>query len=379
MPKQGDRLSGKYRLLRPLGEGAMGQVWEAEHLFTGQRVAIKLLHRDLLHDEIQRQRFIREARACVRIAHPNIVRVFDLDLDDDGLQPYIVQELLHGQTLADLLDRTPGGHLDPVSVVRLLVPLMGALVGAHRLGVVHRDIKPANIFLCITSDGMVPKLIDFGIAKIRPEGGEAALTTGGMLLGSPAYMSPEQAAGEGAVDAQSDVWAMGVVMYEALTGQLPFQGETPQWALLQVLSEPVPPIETLGVAVPADLAAVVHRALERDRGHRFASMQRLVEAVLETSVWSSDAPLPSYESTEEELEVPTQIDARSKAPDGVDEEALTVMLPGRSDDAATTVRAPSARGDRRGKGLDASPRWVIWIGVVGLLVLGAALGRWMGS
>jgi len=379
MPKQEDKLSGKYRLLRLLGEGSMGQVWEGEHLFTGQRVAIKLLNSALLHDAMLRQRFIREARTCVRIAHPNIVRVFDLDLDDDGLQPYIVQELLHGETLADLLDRTPGGRLPPAYVLRLLVPLMGALVGAHRLGVVHRDIKPANIFLCATADGMVPKLIDFGIAKMRPEGGETQLTTGGMLLGSPAYMSPEQAAGDGAVDAQSDVWAMGIVMYEALTGQLPFRDASPQRVLLQVLREAAPRIETTGVSIPADLAAVVHRALERDRGRRFASMQRLVEAVLETSVWSPEAPMPSYDSTEQELEIPTSIYVRPEVPTRVDDEALTLVLPDRGEAYAKTLMVRSAPKTESRGWLAGSPTWVIWVGVLGLVVFGAVLGRWMGT
>ncbi len=271
MAAAGDVLRGKYRLLRGIGEGGMGQVFEAEHLHTGAHVAIKLLHADMLDHGTARRRFLREARASARVGHRNIVEVYDLDMDDSGAVPFIVQELLTGRTLAAALAALPEGRMSPHAALTTLVPLMGALVGAHRRGVVHRDLKPANIFLCEGADGAVtPKLIDFGIAKELAAGEATSLTATGAVLGSPEYMSPEQVAGDTTVDAQTDVWAMGVVLYEALTGRPPFHGDSPTGTMVKVLHAPVPPITSWGVELGADLAAAVHRALERDRSARHA-------------------------------------------------------------------------------------------------------------
>ena len=367
----GDVLRGKYRLLREIAAGGMGRVFEAEHLFTGQRVAIKVLHATLLDDVTQRHRFLREARACVRIAHPNIVQVFDLDMDDSGACPFIVQEFLHGETLAQALDRIPSHQIEPGALLRLVVPLMGALVGAHRRGVVHRDLKPANLFLCATPTGTVPKLLDFGVAKVRTDGSETVLTATGLLIGTPEYMSPEQVAGESTVDAQTDVWAMGVVLYEALTGRLPFEGASAQTLMVQVLHGSVVPVDTRGAWVPPDLAAVVHRALTRDRARRYPTMQRMLEALLETSAWTTDAAPPEFNTTVRDLEA-----SAPPAGTAIEPPVRTLALdpPRRSPgDSPPAPPSPHVRA-----ATVSVPWWALALGALLLVTLALLVGRALG-
>ncbi len=271
-------VGGKFALLRRIGEGGVGVVFEAEDTWIGRRVALKVLHSHLSHSADVLARFRREARAAAMTLHPNIVSVFEVGQWRDG-SPYIVQELLDGETLRDRLLRD--GRLPPSEVMEILVPIMGALAVAHRAGIIHRDIKPENIFLTrSTLDGstaVLPKLIDFGVAKIASS---ENTTLTGSLLGTPMYMSPEQASGDGPPDHRTDVWAIGAVMYELLSDHCPFEGGSAAVVLAKILTEPLKPLTKWVRDVPPELAAVVHRALERDPALRFASMEELLHALL---------------------------------------------------------------------------------------------------
>jgi len=266
----GSVIANKYRLDSLLGEGGMGSIWRAFNLQLELPVAIKLLRTDLDAAELG-QRLRVEARAVAKLVHPSIVRVFDVGETDWG-GPFIVMELLEGESLAHVLDRGP---LPAAEALRLLLPIADALALAHSRGVIHRDLKPENIFLACHGDALEPKLLDFGIAKvIRVEAaGERAVTQVGTLLGSPDYMSPEQAYGRSDIDERTDVWSFCVVLYEALTGRLPFQGESCSSLLRSVVRDEPASLETFGVE--AELAALVARGLMKNREQRPSSIFEL--------------------------------------------------------------------------------------------------------
>jgi serine/threonine protein kinase len=270
-------LGGRYRLLRLLGAGGMGRVYEAENLRTGRHVAVKVLDASRSADSAQVARFLQEARSAARLVHPNVVDVIDLDRDGELL--FIVQELLHGEDLQSLLDAR--GTLSPDEAVAIALPALRGLSHAHEMGVVHRDIKPSNLFLAREADGaVVPKIIDFGISKIT-HGDDAAmvLTTTGEVFGTPAYMSPEQLRGARNVDARADVWAFGVLLYECLAGALPVQSENYNVLVHEVLSGRRRPLHEAAPEVPAPIADVVMRALSMDPADRFANAGALLEAL----------------------------------------------------------------------------------------------------
>ncbi len=265
----------------------MGAVYEAEHTEIGTRIAIKVLRSEHVLNPNVVRRFQQEARSTAKIGHPNIVAVLDLDRDSDGTL-FMVQELLSGMDLATHL-RT-NGALSPTLAVRLCVPVCSALAAAHERGVLHRDLKPANIFLARAPGGAVtPKVIDFGVAKVL-EGTYAGQTTDGTIMGTLAYMSPEQLLGDPGIDGRTDVWAMGVVLYELLSGVLPFAAPTEMniAALAQfatrVNSEAPPPIESIVTALPSELSGIVRRALALRREDRFATMTDLHDALAGCSV-----------------------------------------------------------------------------------------------
>jgi serine/threonine protein kinase len=334
-------VGGKFALLRRIGEGGVGVVFEAEDTWIGRRVALKVLHSHLADHADILARFKREARAMASTHHPNIVGVFEVGMWRDG-SPYIVQELLDGDTLRALVDRKR--RLLPAEAIEILVPIMGALAAAHRAGIVHRDVKPENIFLARTPEGeTVPKLIDFGVAKI-PSSERTTLT--GALIGTPAYMAPEQAGGEVQADARCDVWGVGAVMYELLSGSPPFEGPSGAVVLGKVLTEQVTPILRRAPDVPAALAAAVHGALERDPARRFQSMEAFIEAVL---AWAHDPDPALAERHARSLPPPP-----SEAAASVDVPAL----PSFADPAPTdTVREGTPRVMLDDGGRLVSPEW----------------------
>jgi serine/threonine protein kinase len=265
----GDVIADKYRLVRKLGEGGMGTVWVAQNQALDMSVAIKLM-RGGGDPTRQVGRLTQEARAAAKLGHPAIMRVFDFGTTEGG-DPFIVMELLHGESLAAVLERR--GNLSETKAVQTILPVVHALVAAHDKGIVHRDLKPENIFLARTdAGGIQPKLVDFGIAKLDRKDFER-LTRVGSLLGSPAYMSPEQARGED-VDFSADVWAVSVVLYEMITGAPPFNGHNYNALLWSIIhDEPTPTCTQAGG--DAALWAILERGFQKEPTQRWPNMRQL--------------------------------------------------------------------------------------------------------
>ena len=269
-------VGGKFVLIRQIGQGAVGAVFEAEDTWIGRRVALKVLHPHVARHPDVMWRFRREARAAASIEHPNIVSVLEVGQRRDG-SFYIVQELLDGISLRQHLEER--GRLGTMEALDVMVPIMGALAAAHRKDIVHRDIKPENILLArAAAFGITPKLIDFGIARMASQADEHD-TEVGILLGTPSYMSPEQAEG-GAVGVGTDVWAVGAVLYELLSGSRPFKAPTAALIVEKIRTERPPRITGLAPNVPPEIADLVHLALERDPDRRVPTMAALLRGVI---------------------------------------------------------------------------------------------------
>ncbi|MET0340168.1 MAG: serine/threonine-protein kinase [Polyangiales bacterium] len=274
-PELGSLVGDKYQIVRSLGVGGMGAVFEAEHVVTGKRCAVKWLRPQPGARASDRQRAIHEARAACRIHHENVVDVYDV-LEQDG-SIYLVMELLSGEPLSALLARDPP---PPAALIALLLPAMRGLSALHAAGVVHRDVKPHNIFLANEPGhrSEVAKIIDFGVSMVSES--DAAAHPSGVTLGTPRYMSYEQLVGASDVDARTDVYAFGVILYEALTGTAPY-GDAQSLGDLGVrfaTTTPAPP-HALRPELPEALSTLVMRALARDRDERLASMDALIEAL----------------------------------------------------------------------------------------------------
>jgi serine/threonine-protein kinase len=269
---------GRYRLKRRLAAGGMGEVWVAYHPSLKRDVAIKILRNDVqMQSENAVPRFEREARATADLQHPNTVRVFDYGATEDGLL-YYVMELLEGETVAEHVERV--GPLAPARAVRIIGQAARAISEAHERGIVHRDIKPENLFLTsLGGEHDFVKVLDFGIAKMAEEDGEGSITRTGWMLGTPLYMSPEVVSG-GAADAQSDVYALGAVLYLMLCGRPPFESANPgALVFAQVHRAAIPPSERLGRPLPKDLEALIMRSLEKDPADRYVSATEFVRAL----------------------------------------------------------------------------------------------------
>jgi serine/threonine protein kinase len=266
---------GRYEVLRWLGGGGFGDVYESLHRELGKRVALKVLRREYALHPTVRARFTREAQAAARLRHVNVVDVTDVGVFEG--QPYLVMELLEGETLRACCERE--GPLPPARAVDLLLPVLDAVAAAHAQGLVHRDLKPENIFLAQQGiSGVVPKVLDFGVVKLDDEGARPAMLTGsGVLLGTPSYMSPEQARDVRDLDGRSDQFSLGAVLYECLCGRRAFEGDGMLGTLQLVASAAPAPLPD---DVPDALRAVVLRALEKSPEARFPSVQAFAEALL---------------------------------------------------------------------------------------------------
>jgi serine/threonine-protein kinase len=247
----------------------MGTVWLARHETIGRDVAIKLLRPQLLAPDIE-ARFAREAKAAAFVDHPAIVKVFDFGHAEDG-RPFIVMEPFQGESLLARLQRT--GPLSPREAVLLMLPIVDALSHAHEKGVVHRDVKPDNIFLALKNGQITPKMLDFGIAKLPRRESQRNLTRRGMVLGTASYMAPEQARGLLDVDYRTDIWATCIVLYEMISGTVPFKGDTFHACLRSIVEDDIPPLNR----EPSDdaLWAILRRGLAKDRRERCPSMREL--------------------------------------------------------------------------------------------------------
>jgi serine/threonine-protein kinase len=275
----GTVIAGRYRLDRLLGEGGMGQVWSATHAVTQRTVALKFLKASSHMQPELRRRFVREARAASAVKHPNVVEIHDFFELDDGT-PVMMMDLLQGETFGQRLSREHALSLK--DTVDILLPVTSAVGTAHALGIVHRDLKPDNVFLCAGRHTEI-KVLDFGIAKLTgadDTGADAGnLTDTGAVLGTPCYMSPEQSFGERDLDHRSDIWAIGVMLYEALSGTRPVDGDNIGQVIKRLLNEGITPIEVLVPDLPPDVAALVGRMLCRERAGRPEDLREVHDAL----------------------------------------------------------------------------------------------------
>jgi serine/threonine-protein kinase len=266
-------LAGRYQLVEPLGEGGMGAVWRARSLCLDVDVAVKLVRHDAGVPNAG-ERLLREARVAARVRHSAAVRVFDFCLTESG-DPLLVMELLPGRSLARAL--ADNGPLAPLHAVRLLLPVIGALAAAHREGIVHRDVKPTNVMLVEEGGRVIPKLIDFGIAGVAPSAWSSKLSSYAALLGSPVYMSPEQARGVPDLEARTDVWGACTVLYEAVSGERPFGGADRASVVQDILS--ARPRRPAALADHPRLWEILERGLAKSPEQRWPTMAALGAAL----------------------------------------------------------------------------------------------------
>ncbi|KYG08272.1 protein kinase, partial [Sorangium cellulosum] len=305
----GALVASRYRVDRQLAEGGMGVIWAATHLASGERVALKLLRPGATEDASTRRRLLREARVAAAVDHPSVPSIHDV-LELDNGTPFLVMDLLEGESLRDRLVRESQIPLPELS--RILLPVISAVGAAHALGIVHRDLKPDNIFLlapdvaappgapgadagagaadescsvapapCVPDDdaGARVRVLDFGIAKLTTAHGVTGWTSGrtetGEMLGTPYYMSPEQILGEHDVDHRTDLWSLGVILYECLTSIRPTEAENMGKVLKRILTGAIRPIGEIAPALPADVAAMIDRMLRPDRAQRPADLREV--------------------------------------------------------------------------------------------------------
>jgi len=268
----GTVVGGKYRLVRLLGDGGMGSVYEALHTGLGSRVAVKVLHPDLARRAGLVERFLQEARVAAQIRSPHVVHVTDVDRTPEG-DAYIVMDLLEGETLSGALERQR--KLPAPVACEYAMQILEALEAAHALGVIHRDLKPENVFLTFAGGKPALKLIDFGIAKARRTDEQKNLTVAGVVMGTAEYMAPEQARSADSVDARADVYAVGVMLYEMIAGSRPVAGDDARVVASKVERGEVVPLLRAAPEAPRELAGLVHRAMAARPELRFASANEM--------------------------------------------------------------------------------------------------------
>ena len=345
----GTVLQDSFQLTRLIGQGGMGTVYEGKQLRLNRRVAVKLLARELASNEEALARFHREAEVTSQLGHPHIVQVFDFGTAPSG-EPYLVMEFLEGEDLDQRIRRV--GRLPFASVLHIVRQVASALSSTHAKGIVHRDLKPANIFL-VEAEGETDfvKIVDFGISKVRAA--TVQITAASMVMGTPSYMSPEQAAGRtDRIDQATDQWSLACIVYELLAGRGPFVGDTVQSLLYQVVHQEPPSLTALTPGLPAEAEATIRRALSKQQGDRFPSINAFARALTDTSPGIA-------EITDAGRAAPTaQLPAATRAPSplATTSEVLTPIVVGRSRKRAVALVA----------GL---------VALAGVVVFGAGLGR----
>jgi serine/threonine protein kinase len=366
MHAEGTVVGGRYRLERQVGEGGMATVWKAEHMALHSPVAVKFLHTGGRQSKELTERFLREARTAASVRHRNVIEITDFGLTDDGM-PFMVLEYLHGQSLAQLMEYNPA--LDPPEAVRIISLTLRGLAAVHDAGIVHRDLKPENLFLVTDADGTFPKLLDFGVS--RRVGLASDITQEGALIGTPDYMSPEQACGERDVDRRTDIYSMGVILYETLTGRLPFEAERIGDLIQKITHESPPTVHELRPDLPPPLSDVVARAMARDRDDRFPDARQMRWALIEAADTYGFRHTGSALISISELPPPTDVDEAgggvARVPTGDVTIPRTAPLPreatGPTDPIASDPGTPQTTG--RGQSRPA-------LALLVLLALGAA-------
>ncbi len=394
---QGQIIDNKYQVIRQLGEGGMGAVYEARHTGTGRRVALKVIVAQALAQGADIiTRFQREARASGAIESEHVVQVLDTGVDGSTGNPYMVMELLSGEDIQQLIRRV--GPIAPDLALRLLSHACLGLKRAHDAGIIHRDIKSANLFISKRDSGdAIVKILDFGIAKVRADqlaqAGDHGLTRTGSMIGSPLYMSPEQALGLKTLDGRGDIWSLGVVLYETLCGRTPHaECETIGQLLIAINSGKFKPVQDLAPWVPAEVASIVHKAMSHEPGDRFqtaAEMHAAIFALLPNGAVISQAslaPMPdAMRATVAPRITPTVSGADRSGPQSPLAASIAISSPGTSSPNIASANVQSTTG---GFGASQAPagvprksalRWALplvgGVAVLGTLGTYAALSR----
>ncbi len=388
LPSVGDVVADKYRIERVAGEGAMGMVYVAHHLVLDQRVALKFLFVDSSESRDETvERFVREAQAAARLRSEHVVRVTDAGSVDGGL-PFLVMEYLEGCDLAELLRLE--GPLAPADMADYALQVLSALAEAHAAGIVHRDLKPANLFLADRGDhSTLVKILDFGISKQKSERAQWRELTGKTVLGTPAYISPEQLRSSRNVDARADIWSLGVSMYELLTGTLPFDGETPGELFAAILEKTPVPARSRRPELPPAWDELLSRCLRRDPEERFEDVGELAEALapLGSGRWANllpgieealtrsvrSIPRPAAALVQAAVEAavlsyppPPVAPVITHAAPGSDRQSAAAAIATDRTLLALVVPKPPAAARR------ATKRWPVWAGGIALVVTAAA-------
>jgi serine/threonine protein kinase len=331
-PKLGDVLVGKYRLERVVGEGGMGTVFAAHHEVLDQTVAVKILAPELAQSREIAERFLQEARAAAKLQSEHVARVMDAGISETGLT-FIVMECLDGYDLGELM-KIGGPPLPTEEVVDYALEALEGLAHAHRAGIIHRDIKPGNLFLATRTGGpSVIKLLDFGISKATTGrvGKEFRTLTGGhQIIGSPGYMSPEQVRDPSTVDGRSDLWSLGIVMYELLTGKPAFSGQGPMKIFSSILENALAPLRSVREDVPEGLESVIARCTQRDRGKRYRDVAELARAL---APYGSARSAPLVERIETLMQgiAKPKVDTLAPASSREEQLAATLFVPSKGE------------------------------------------------
>ena len=351
---EGLTIAGRFRLIRELGRGGMGSVWLAQHTTLDSLCAVKFIDRERHNSAEVRARFEQEAKAAAQLRSPNVVQILDFGVS--GGMPYLAMEYLEGEDLGQRLERE--WSLNPAETFRIISQVARALSKAHSAGVVHRDLKPENVFLVRDVDGEIVKVLDFGIAKRANTNIAEAGTQTGALLGTPFYMSPEQARGNRTVDHRSDLWSLAVITYQCMTGALPFASEGLGDLLSQIMHEPLP-VPSRIAAVPPEFDAWWEKAAARDPNYRFQTAKELVDGLSQALGVFDAIPVTEIAPSSEIL-----VSSQGAAERAAFREAVTVYNAPTDEPLSRTfgIEPPARRGRR-------AARWVMG----GALVL-TALG-----
>ncbi len=401
----GTVLAGKYRLGQRLGEGGMGTVYRAEHLVLKAQVAVKVIDREVVEGDVTLARFMREAQAAASLRSPHVVQIIDYGME--GARPFMVMELLEGETLAARIERS--GQLTPHETYRVMSHVARAVSKAHEAGIVHRDLKPDNVFLVHNEGDEIAKVLDFGVAKMETTslGGHSHTRTGS-LLGTPYYMSPEQAQGNKEIDFRSDLWALGVIAFECLLGRRPFSSEGLGDLVIQICIRDIPVPSSMGT-VPAGFDAWFAHAVAREPDGRFQSARELHETLRDAlgipretgsipeSAWSLPAAVPARAAASQAAAQPGALPAAGvgssrlpATPDNngvtsatradvisavrVDGETLSDVEVPRGSQWAVVPRGAARDGTRPTVVSDPPPATSGFWGIVGVAFLALALG-----
>ncbi|HVY28128.1 MAG TPA: serine/threonine-protein kinase [Polyangiaceae bacterium] len=330
----GHVLLGRYRLEVQLGAGGMGTIWRAQHLVLNAPVAVKVIDRTAVPDEETLARFMREAQSAAALRSPHVVQILDYGID--GKVPFMAMELLEGENLAQRIKRKK--RLSPQETARVLSHIGRAIARAHEAGIVHRDLKPENVFLVKNEDEEIAKVLDFGVAKVESHAlSEGTRTRTGSILGTPFYMSPEQAQGNRTVDSRSDLWSMGVIAFECLTGKRPFYSDGLGDLVLAICVRDIP-VPSEVAAVPIGFDAWWHRAVARDPEKRFQTAKELTESLREALGLESRDPAREAPHAAPDIEV-------TSAPDTARDTPPTDPVPGMHASGVVTSGAVTIKAD----------------------------------